>query len=144
VTAVRGRRSRSVEELWKSANDRRPARWPATAALVISVALLSTIGLAFVNAERFGTARFWSYPERLSYCGRSYTRSGVTVATKESLTQRVAGGPAWRTVGHTFTGRPIAGPIQPVWSAYSVCTMGLYIPEHSPNSWVSYSLQGGP
>jgi hypothetical protein len=113
-------------------------------ALVVSVALLSTIGLAFVSAERFGTAQFWSYPERLSYCGRGYIRSGVTVATKASLSQGFDGGPAWRTVGHTFTGRPIAGPIQPSRSAFSVCTMGLYIPEDRPNSWVVYSLQGGP
>lgn len=125
----------------------RPGRFIVVIALagVVALAAVTFTVAAVLSQKDFGTAAFWSLPNRIDFCGRRYLDGGIAQgnpATFRSDDSRTDA--RWSLVARTLSGKPIYAVVAPLDPPqYTVCTMVLYIP-HGGTGWQSYSLSGGP
>jgi hypothetical protein len=112
-------------------------------ALLLVVVACYVVAAAALSRRDYGTFSFWRTPDRINYCGRRYYPAGPVRGTPQSFLSSVAGHPTWRTVGRTFTMRPIDAPVTSRTSAAQVCTMAVYIPTGG-RTYIEYDLSGGP
>ena len=124
-----------------------PRRLNRLLAVAIALPLVLTI-VAMAASVRsrveYGTAVFWSLPNRINYCGRRYYPSPMPVSgTPASLSATITGTFRWRTVGRTFSFRPIEGPILRSHEPGGACAASLYIPI-GRNRYRLYDLSGSP
>lgn len=102
------------------------------------------VGLLAVNSRTdYGTFAFWGVPERIDYCERRYYPALQDVTgTPEQFTASLGGERQWRTVGHTYSRRPIYAVVT-LDPDRTVCTMDLYVATGT-NRYRHFGLSGSP
>jgi len=132
--------------------ERVPASLRRTAAVVVAVLVLAGLTGELVYRGAYGTFAWWSDPARISYCGRDYLPSAMTVTHARIEHERAAllKDPPYPVVTVAkvppVIGRPLLASVTPeVRRAGSQlpCAMVVYL-ETGPDAYRPYVISGGP